>query len=582
MHFSIKMFCPKCKTEYRPGYTVCADCGVGLVDRLPPEPELDKPIGVEGSQPPDSDIQFEHILDTFNATDVAVIKCALDAEDIDYWFHGEFAAANLYGSIPMRLMVRSDQAERVREILKGLDLSIRQVTLTDSQGDDSQVSISTDQGKDISAAEATIAETPMQKHKTGVPSRVPKYALVIVLLIVAFVLFTRYWSMRGDSTEELYAKGEQSWAEHNTSKARSYYEKALKKNPKSDNYHYKIGTTYEMESNLDRALRHYDAAIELNPKNTGAYYRRAYVYLKLGNYERAQKEFDKTIGLNPRDPAAYVGRAYLYERMQDYEAALRDYEEAIKLDPLFPGGYLGQGSANEMLGNRNEAVRDFSKVIELEPKNVLDYTYRGYAHSHLGNHRQAIIDFSKVLSSYPKNGYIYYARGRSYLDLKDYRMALEDCDKALNLDPTLTEAYLCRGTSREKLGDCAGAIKDCNKTMEREPGLPGGYNSMAWVLATCRDQKQRDGKKARQYAEKAIMLAEKNKNVNLAHYYDTLAAAYAETGDFEKAAQMESKAYDLFRPLYEKPKDKADMKERIGAYKNRETFAQWKSKKPKE
>ncbi|OPY66588.1 MAG: TPR repeat-containing protein YrrB [Syntrophorhabdus sp. PtaU1.Bin050] len=558
---------------------MCADCGVGLVNQLPPGPELDKPTGIDGPCPPDSDIQFEYILDTFNATDVAVMKCALDAEDIDYWFNGEFAAANLYGSIPMRLMVRSDQAEKTREILKGLDLNISQVTLTGSRNNTSQECA--DQDEDIPPTEATSAEASAHKRGTGTPSRALKYVLIVVVLLVAFVFYARYRNIT-HSPEEFYAKGEQSWAEHNPSKARSYYEKALKANPKSDNYHYKIGTTYEMESNLDRALRHYDASIELNPKNTEAYHRRAYVYLKLGNYERAQKEFDKTIGLNPRDPTAYVGRAYLYERMQDYEAALRDYEEAIKLDPLFPGGYLGRGSANEMLGNRNEAVSDFSKVIELEPKNVLDYTYRGHAHSHLGNHRQAIGDFSEVLSSYPRNGYVYYARGRSYLDLKDYRMAMEDCNKALNLDSTLTEAYLCRGTSREKLGDCARAIKDYNKAIEREPNHPGGYNSMAWVLATCADQKQRDGGKALQYAQKAIMLAQKNGGVNLAECYDTLAAAYAETGEFEKAAQMESKAYDLFRPLYEKPKDKADMKERIDAYKNRETFAQWKSKKPKE
>ncbi len=29
------MFCPKCKTEYRPGFTKCADCGIDLVGHLP-------------------------------------------------------------------------------------------------------------------------------------------------------------------------------------------------------------------------------------------------------------------------------------------------------------------------------------------------------------------------------------------------------------------------------------------------------------------------------------------------------------------------------------------------------------------
>jgi len=32
------MFCPRCRAEYRPGFSRCSDCGVGLVDQLPPDP----------------------------------------------------------------------------------------------------------------------------------------------------------------------------------------------------------------------------------------------------------------------------------------------------------------------------------------------------------------------------------------------------------------------------------------------------------------------------------------------------------------------------------------------------------------
>ncbi len=37
------MFCPKCRTEYRKGFYICADCGVTLVPELPPE-EQDQPV----------------------------------------------------------------------------------------------------------------------------------------------------------------------------------------------------------------------------------------------------------------------------------------------------------------------------------------------------------------------------------------------------------------------------------------------------------------------------------------------------------------------------------------------------------
>jgi hypothetical protein len=55
------MFCPKCKTEYREGFSVCADCNVDLVRELPPEPKPEY-------------IEYEEIIVTYNPADVALIK----------------------------------------------------------------------------------------------------------------------------------------------------------------------------------------------------------------------------------------------------------------------------------------------------------------------------------------------------------------------------------------------------------------------------------------------------------------------------------------------------------------------------
>lgn len=38
------MWCPKCKNEYVEGITLCADCGVELVDELPEETDEVKPV----------------------------------------------------------------------------------------------------------------------------------------------------------------------------------------------------------------------------------------------------------------------------------------------------------------------------------------------------------------------------------------------------------------------------------------------------------------------------------------------------------------------------------------------------------
>ena len=60
------------------------------------------------------------------------------------------------------------------------------------------------------------------------------------------------------------------------------------------------------------------------------------------------------------------------------------------------------------------------------------------------------------------------------------------------------------------------------------------YNSQAWLWATCPDDSFRDGKKAVEFAKKAVELTEGKEPAIL----DTHAAALAEAGDFEQAATI--------------------------------------------
>src|SRR5439155_10581884 len=70
-----------------------------------------------------------------------------------------------------------------------------------------------------------------------------------------------------------------------------------------------------------------------------------------------------------------------------------------------------------------------------------------------------------------------------------------------------------------------------------------GLNNAAWSLVTCPYDQLRDGQLALRYAEKAVA-ASKRKDANL---LDTLAAAYAETGDFPKAVATQKEAIALLK-----------------------------------
>ncbi|MHB8079387.1 MAG: putative signal transducing protein [Candidatus Krumholzibacteriia bacterium] len=103
------MFCPKCTTEYQAGTTICADCNVALVAERP-------------APAADGLVEAEEILATYNVADILMIKSLLDANEIPYLFLGETFAVMDPLIQPARLLVAPEWAERVRELLKDLNL----------------------------------------------------------------------------------------------------------------------------------------------------------------------------------------------------------------------------------------------------------------------------------------------------------------------------------------------------------------------------------------------------------------------------------------------------------------------------
>ena len=108
------MYCPRCKAEYRPGFTRCNECDLPLVYRLPVVPK----------QISEMDLELVVIRTYNNKLDADVARMTLEAAGIESMLRSE--GVSVIRSFPIareiELLVTSEDAHDADQILS-LDLS---------------------------------------------------------------------------------------------------------------------------------------------------------------------------------------------------------------------------------------------------------------------------------------------------------------------------------------------------------------------------------------------------------------------------------------------------------------------------
>jgi Tfp pilus assembly protein PilF len=134
-----------------------------------------------------------------------------------------------------------------------------------------------------------------------------------------------------------------------------------------------------------------------------------------------------------------------------------------------------------------------------------------------------------------------YVRAQIYSREGKYNLALKDCNEALRQDRNVVEAALLRASINARLGKYAEALKEFNYLVSLHPKrvtLARVLSDRAWFYATCTNASFRNGQQAVKDAKAAcsIMVWQDEQMI------DTLAAAYAEAGDFNSAVQYAAQA----------------------------------------
>lgn len=269
---------------------------------------------------------------------------------------------------------------------------------------------------------------------------------------------------------------------------------------------------------------------------------------------------DKAVG--------YLLRSVTWLSKREYDNAIKDLSYLISLAPQNPTFHLIRGKAYHGKRQWDEAMADFTEAIRLDPSNLIAYNDRGVTWTSKSEYHKAEQQFNEVLRRAPENALAFANRGTNWSKQDEFAKALADLTQAIKLDPKMSSAYANRGRVYMRMGAYPEAMADYDKAIKIAPHEWPAYNGRARILATAPDfvYHLRDGKQALAVAKKACELSDWDEWMCLA----TLAAAYAETGDFDSAVKWQTKAIQMSQPAETRDQEENEM--RLALYKAGKPF----------
>ncbi len=213
--------------------------------------------------------------------------------------------------------------------------------------------------------------------------------------------------------------------------------------------------------------------------------------------------------------------------------ALADFEKSVEYDAKRWKSVHNRGVGYALIDQFVKAIEDFNAVIKLKPDYVNAWFNRAEIRYELDQLDLAIEDYTEVIRQLPDDFGAYTGRGHANLQAGRIRVALNDYEHAAELKPSSADALVNRGRARHQLGMWELAAEDFREAIERDVKSAPAYQAAAWLMATCPDSRYRNQKLGLHAAERAVELAAAD--AVTAKHLDTLAAALANAGQFEKA-----------------------------------------------
>jgi protein O-mannosyl-transferase len=250
-----------------------------------------------------------------------------------------------------------------------------------------------------------------------------------------------------------------------------------------------------------------------------------------------------TLARNPDCWMAHNNLGIVLFQKGDIDDAIAHYRTTLEMEPDFWDAEYNLGIALLSKGQVDEAIAHCSNAVRIAPNDPDALVALGNALLQKGRIDDAIVYYQKALSIRPDYFLARHGLGHAFLEKGEIDAAISHCRAALLIQPENADAHTNLAIALDEKGQPMEAIQHYQKALEIFPQSVSALNNLAWLLATCSNASFRNGTKAIELAGQANQLSGGTNTLVLR----TLAAAYAESGQFEKAIELARAAMQLAR-----------------------------------
>lgn len=337
------------------------------------------------------------------------------------------------------------------------------------------------------------------------------------------------------------------------------FDKAVELAPRDAEIRRTRGLFHLVQDDFDEARADLEVAIAEEPNDASLQEAIGMAYLMDEKLEEAQKAFDKALQIDPRAPSALLQRARVLALKGEQPKAIADLDKAIEIDPDDMIPLILRARILQQAGEAEKAVADLEKVLAKQPDHPAALELRGLIAAERNDYPAAIRDFRRLVAKNSDDAVLIGQLGMLYLAAKQPQEAIRRFTRALELDENQFLSRRGRSDAEISIGDHKAALADLEQALALKPDDDGVLNNLAWLLATSPDEGIRDGKRSIELATKAC----EETKWKEAHIISTLAAGYAETGDFETARKYSKQAVETGAEM---PEVKEQLEKELASY----------------